>query len=609
MFRYVALAWSDDSELDKATVEMLSRQMTADSLPWTTALDRPGLRVYCCGIRKGASIVYPLADGTGVVLGTLFRRRGASNGARLSLSTRETQAIHASAGLTLIEQYWGRYVAFFQSTASGTIKVIKSPSGELDCQSTCIGGVRVFFSRADHCPLFETRSFSPNWNYLAADLAMGMLPETRETGMNEIERVLRGECWSIRQGRVERRHYWHPYKFVNAGRIDDPDIAASELRYTTHECVRAWASCYDSKLAMLSGGLDSSIVVSVLAARSVDSDVVCINYRNPHDPVTDERYLAREVANEAGFALLELEQSAAFSLAPLLDMPRLAAPCQPLSELSNAAREREIAQNYRASAIFTGHGGDQLLFQNGSAYVCADYIATYGLRPKVVGVALDAARMARGALWPTLFQGIVDGIGRDSLATVMTRYSLSGMLTPEAADEVRKRRLFMPSWFDAGGRVPPGKCWQIIGLSFANDLYASYAAEDDPEFVFPLLSQPLQELCLLIPTHILTIGGRDRGLARRAFVRDVPPSILNRTSKGFVDDYLKELLASNLPLIKSLVCDSALVRERIVDAAVLEKALRLDNAMGMGNAIEILQLASTEAWLRAWAGSRLRAAA
>jgi len=51
------------------------------------------------------------------------------------------------------------------------------------------------------------------------------------------------------------------------------------------------------------------------------------------------------------------------------------------------------------------------------------------------------------------------------------------------------------------------------------------------------------------------------------------------------------------------------VKERIINADMLEKALRLDHSMGMGNAIEILQLASTEAWLRAWIGSRLRAAA
>jgi asparagine synthase (glutamine-hydrolysing) len=92
-------------------------------------------------------------------------------------------------------------------------------------------------------------------------------------------------------------------------------------------------------------------------------------------------------------------------------------------------------------------------------------------------------------------------------------------------------------------------------------------------------------------------------------VRDVPASILHRSSKGFVDDYLKQLLAANMPLIKSLVCDSTLVKERIIDASLLEQALRLEHSMGMGNAIEILQLASTEAWLRAWAGSRLQAAA
>jgi asparagine synthase (glutamine-hydrolysing) len=609
MFRYVALAWSEDSELDKATVEMLSRQMASNPLPWRVALDRPGLRVYCHGIRKSSSNVYSLPDGTGVVLGTLFRRQDGSRGARLTLSMKEARDMHTSGGGNLVEQYWGRYVALFQSAESGTVKVLKSPTGELDCQSTCVGSVRVFFSRADHCPLLKARPFSPNWSYLAADLAVGMLPETRETGLHEIERVLRGECWSIRHGRVERRQYWHPHRFVAAGRLYEPDIAASELRYVTHECVRAWSSCYDSKLALLSGGLDSSIVVSALATGSVGSDVLCINYRNAHDPVTDERHFAREVANEAGYALLELEQSATFSLAPLLEMPRLAAPCQPLSELCNAPREREISQQHGASAVFTGHGGDQVFFQNGAGYICADYIATYGMRPKAVAVALDAARMARGALWTTLFQGILDGFRRDSVSLITQRYVFSRLLTSEAADEVRKRRLFLPSWFDSGGRIPPGKCWQMIGLSFPNELYGSYAAEDDPEYVFPLLSQSLQELCLRIPTHVLTVGGRDRGLARRAFARDVPASILHRTSKGFVDDYLKELLAANMSLIKSLVCEGALVKERIVDASMLDKALRLDHSMGMGNAIELLQLASTEAWLRAWEGSRLQAAA
>jgi asparagine synthase (glutamine-hydrolysing) len=544
-----------------------------------------------------------------VALGALFRRQRGGSAARLTLSLREAQTIHASAGLNLIENYWGRYVAFFQSQESGTVKVIKSPTGELDCQCTSIGGVRVFFSRADHCPLLKSRSFSPHWSYLAADLAVGMLPETSETGVNEIQRVLRGECWAIRHGRIERRQYWHPYRFVTTERIDDPDVAASELRYTTHECVSAWASCYDSKLAMLSGGLDSSIVVSLLAANTADSDVVCINYRNAHDPVTDERRFAREVANEAGFALIEIEQNATASLARLLEMPRLAAPCQPISELCNSARERELSEEYRASAFFTGHGGDQLFFQNGAQYICADYIATYGLRPHAVSVALDAARIARGALWPTLFQGIVDGLRRDTLAPIMQRYTFSRLLTSEAANEVSKKRLFLPSWFESSTRIPTGKRWQILGLSFPNELYGSYAAEGDPEYVFPLLSQPLQELCLRIPTHLLTVGGKDRGLARKAFARDVPPSILHRSSKGFVDDYLKALLAANLPLIKNLVCDSVLVKERIIDADMLEKALHLDQSMGMGNAIEILQLASTEAWLRAWEGSRLQAAA
>ena len=45
MFRYVALVWAEDSELEKAAAEMLTRQMASDTSPWTVALDLPGLRV------------------------------------------------------------------------------------------------------------------------------------------------------------------------------------------------------------------------------------------------------------------------------------------------------------------------------------------------------------------------------------------------------------------------------------------------------------------------------------------------------------------------------------------------------------------------------------
>src|SRR5688500_4410886 len=123
MFKYVALAWSEDSELEKATVEMLHRQMASNALPWIVALDCPGLRVYCHGMRKGSSTVYPLPDGTGAILGTLFRRQAGS--ALPTLSIKDAQDLHASGGVNLVDQYWGRYVAFFRSAGSRTIRVLK----------------------------------------------------------------------------------------------------------------------------------------------------------------------------------------------------------------------------------------------------------------------------------------------------------------------------------------------------------------------------------------------------------------------------------------------------------------------------------------------------
>ena len=53
----------------------------------------------------------------------------------------------------------------------------------------------------------------------------------------------------------------------------------------------------------------------------------------------------------------------------------------------------------------TGEGGDQLFFQNGAYYVCADFIYTHGVRPRTLSVALDAARIEAARCGPRCASG------------------------------------------------------------------------------------------------------------------------------------------------------------------------------------------------------------
>ncbi|MGK4422636.1 asparagine synthase-related protein, partial [Klebsiella pneumoniae] len=70
----------------------------------------------------------------------------------------------------------------------------------------------------------------------------------------------------------------------------------------------------------------------------------------------------------------------------------------------------------------------------------------------------------------------------------------------------------------------------------------SYVEGHDPQdllpTVSPLLSQPLVETCLGVPSWLWFEGGRNRVVARRAFAGDLPADVIWRRSKGTPDSFV-----------------------------------------------------------------------
>jgi asparagine synthase (glutamine-hydrolysing) len=128
---------------------------------------------------------------------------------------------------------------------------------------------------------------------------------------------------------------------------------------------------------------------------------------------------------------------------------------------------------------------------------------------------------------------------------------------------------------------------------------STFAKPSDPEDVHPLLSQPLVEVCLRIPTHVLVSGGVDRALARRAFAAEVPRAILRRRIKGEVHMFPKVLYAKNRAFVRDLLLSGSLVNDRILDHQRIERALQdAPDASDLASPTALLLLASVEAWLQ-----------
>jgi asparagine synthase (glutamine-hydrolysing) len=164
---------------------------------------------------------------------------------------------------------------------------------------------------------------------------------------------------------------------------------------------------------------------------------------------------------------------------------------------------------------------------------------------------------------------------------------------------VRRNRAFLHPWLEAASDAPTGKIWHTITTHLPQD-ENPLTQPNDPDYVMPLYSQPLLEACTRIPLYLLTQGGNDRALARRAFQHSVPKEIIRRRTKGGLEEHVKSIIKCNLRVVRELLVDGQLVRERVLDRATLAKMLS-PGGVGIGTGpAELMEYVIAEMWLQNW---------
>jgi asparagine synthase (glutamine-hydrolysing) len=158
--------------------------------------------------------------------------------------------------------------------------------------------------------------------------------------------------------------------------------------------------------------------------------------------------------------------------------------------------------------------------------------------------------------------------------------------------------------------VPPGKLYHAHLITSATSVtYNPFDRDTDPVRLSPLCSQPLMELSLQIPVDVLTIGGRDRAIARRAFSQDLPSAIILRKSKGGMEEHVKAIVRNNMPIARELLLEGVLVKEGLLERKGLELMLSGKPTRIESYTAELLDYLSLEAWCRSWQATPHRAAA
>jgi asparagine synthase (glutamine-hydrolysing) len=573
------------------------------------ALRKKGLFVGYAGARVGSTEPHDLHGGAGVVLGKLFERPGdsPSTAAPLALNESRTRAIMGSRGRNLVDRYWGRYVAFLHDEETQTSWVLRDPSGGLPCLAVRFGGVRLYFSAMDDIKPLGLGPFDVNWAYLTAWICV-MRGHSHGTALREVSQVLAGECVELRDDVATSAFYWDALQIANSDIIEDPDEAARALRDSIVDSVGAWASCYSAITLSLSGGLDSSIIYAALRGSPAQQKLTCFHYF-PTGTDMDERRYARQVAQSGGSELLERPRDSLTRLEPLLEVEASHEPTTYLYFLEHSRLDAELAAEHNATAAFTGWGGDQLFYRHNALLAAGDFLHYRGFRPQFLRVALDAAHMDRVSVWHVLREAFAHHFQQRPWSFRDEIVRARPLIRPEVIHEVYRGAVYThPLLSDTRG-TPNGKLWHALQISSPWEFYDPLGREADPERVSPLYSQPVLELCLRLPVHVLTLGGWDRAIARRAFYEDLPREVANRKDKGAIEEHLRSIIDHNITFIRELLLDGALVSEGVIDRKRLVTALSGKVSQSHSTAAEILDFVGTEAWLRRWRNQGWRAAA
>ncbi|MEN3341502.1 MAG: hypothetical protein V7644_906 [Actinomycetota bacterium] len=376
----------------------------------------------------------------------------------------------------------------------------------------------------------------PDLAALDAYLALQYVPGTR-TGLAGVQRLPPASLLVAEGGAERIERYWEP-------RLEDEELADEEwlqrLRETVTAAVRKRLAADVPLGALLSGGIDSAVVVALTAQASREPvRTFTVGFA---DERYDERRYARAVAERYATrheeVVLEPDVGATLPrLAAAFDEPLGDEAALPLYLICEAAR-REVTVG------LVGDGGDES-FAGYERYVAMQLAERLPAPAASAGArllrALPAGRRERRSslfraarLLETAAVPRAERYGK--LMQVFELGDRAGLWTEEAKAEIGT---LASAGFLLGQPPAPGVTGlQLldVGTYLPGDLLpkadiASMA--HSLELRSPLLDHRVVELGLSLPSS-LKVGGRQGKLAlRRAFAELLPPEVATRGKSGF----------------------------------------------------------------------------
>jgi asparagine synthase (glutamine-hydrolysing) len=528
-----------------------------------------------------------LPGNRGAIVGQLFTRTMAPR--RVTQFDEDvTKQILATRGQFLLSNYWGGYVALL--LADEDVIVIRDPSGALPCYYTQTGTGLAISSDVEGLVSATGQVPGVDWNGLFLHLA-GIEFKRPHTALNGIAELLAGYRLNMRNPEATEP-IWSPWDYIRPTRQTDRE-AAERLKAIVDSSVDAWGSCFPKAGVSLSGGLDSSIVVAALRNRA--ESLALVNLAS-NDAEGDERQYARLAAEAVRIPLNEVfydPEDVDFTRSTSSYLPR---PIYSALAMADIAVKLRIGVEHSLDAWMSGLGGDNVFCIMNSPVALLDRQSVEGVTPRIFQTFRDVLRLT-GRSIPEILR-----------EAWRYRQRYRGRFDWAAETEfLSQKRLatervgFDHPWLSPPAGTPIGKVEHVASLLRIQGSIDGFE-RSGPPLINPLLSQPIIEACLSIPTWQWCAAGRNRSVARQAYSEVLPMQLLNRRSKGGPNAFAFRLMNANRAILKALLVDGLLVEKGILEREAVAGAFKGDMPLSANNCFHLSFLAEAETWCRYWEG-------
>lgn len=529
-------------------------------------------------------------DRRGALVGTVFHRD--TGNLVTALDEDRRRRILASGGRELVRGYWGNYVAFLAS--GDRCDVLRAPLGTLPCLHVALRGAVVVSSDMDLLVASGLYSPAVDWDQVVQSLAFRDL-RARQTCLEGVGDLRGGQRLAAGPEGAVRQDLWSPWQFVSGGAAaDDIEAMAEDLGAVVRGCVAAQSAPFERPLVMLSGGLDSSIVAACLAGGHRASALNLVTA----EASGDERAYARAVAGALKMPLAERGRDVARIDPACSPARRLPRPSVRMFLQESMRLARDVAVETGARAIVNGGGGDNVFCSLQSSAPVADRLRVEGPGRGAIETARAVSLLAPARMSEVL----ADAVRRAWLGKPAFRLrSDRSLLGAGVSDRIVSDRPH--SWLEVPRGALPGRAMHVYLIAAAQGYVECLDPLDPLPTLVPLLSQPVVERCLAIPTWRWFEAGRNRAVARRAFARALPREVIERRSKGTPDAFVAQIFETHRPALREILAEGQLARRGLVDRDALLAAID-DPRPAYGDRFRrVLEFADVEVWAGGWTGS------